>query len=103
MSDLPTVSLVIVSRKRQTSLRRTLSALRFQSYENFEVIVVSDAKDGLFFADLPFSQNICHLQFDEPNISAARNIGIAAAHPSAFAPPGDDRHCNSSYRQFGPG
>ncbi|MDB9856947.1 glycosyltransferase [Amylibacter sp.] len=90
MSDLPTVSLVIVSRKRQTSLRRTLSALRFQSYENFEVIVVSDAKDGLFFADLPFSQNICHLQFDEPNISAARNIGIAAAHGQIVAFCDDD-------------
>lgn len=79
MSGLPTVSLVIVSRKRQTSLRRTLSALRFQSYENFEVIVVSDAVSGAFFADLPFSQNICHLHFDEANISAARNFGIAAA------------------------
>ena len=79
MSSSPTVSLVIVSRKRQSSLRRTISALRFQTFEDFEVIVVSDAPDGEFLNDLPFAQNICHLHFDEPNISAARNIGIAAA------------------------
>lgn len=79
MSSSPTVSLVIVSRKRQSSLRRTISALRFQTFENFEVIVVSDEPNGGFLNDLPFAQNICHLHFDEPNISAARNIGIAAS------------------------
>ncbi|MEJ6708662.1 MAG: glycosyltransferase family A protein [Amylibacter sp.] len=71
-------------------MRRTLSALRFQSYENFEVIVVSDALDGAFYEDLPFSQNICHSQFDEPNISTARNIGIAAARGQIVAFCDDD-------------
>lgn len=90
MSFTPSVSLIIVSRKRQASLRRTLSSLRFQSYQNFEVIVVSDAPDASGFADLPFAQNICHLSFDAPNISAARNIGIDAAQGEVVAFCDDD-------------
>ena len=90
MSQQPTVSLVIVSRKRQTSLRRTVSSLRFQTYTDFEVIVVSDAPDGAFLSDLPFAENICHLQCMERNISTARNIGIAAARGEIIAFCDDD-------------
>ncbi len=90
MSFTPSVSLIIVSRKRQASLRRTLSSLRFQSYQNFEVIVVSDGPDASGFEDLPFAQNICHLSFDEPNISAARNLGIEAARGEIIAFCDDD-------------
>ncbi len=90
MTQSPTVSLVIVSRKRRSSLRRTLAALRFQTFENFEVVVVSDAPDSGFLNDLPFAQNICHLHFDEPNISAARNIGIAASRGDIIAFCDDD-------------
>jgi GT2 family glycosyltransferase len=90
MSQLQTVSLVIVSRKRQTSLRRTISSLRFQSYRDFEVIVVSDAKDADFLSDLPHAKSICHIHFNEPNISAARNIGIATARGNIVAFCDDD-------------
>lgn len=90
MSQQPTVSLVIVSRKRQTSLRRTVSSLRFQTYTNFEVIVVSDASAGAFLADLPFAENICHLHCAEQNISVARNIGIGAAKGDLIAFCDDD-------------
>lgn len=90
MSQQPTVSLVIVSRKRQTSLRRTVSSLRFQTYQNFEVIVVSDAPDGAFLSGLPFAENICHLHCAERNISQARNIGIGAAQGDIVAFCDDD-------------
>jgi glycosyltransferase involved in cell wall biosynthesis len=90
MSQSQTVSLIIVSRKRQTSLRRTISSLRFQNYKDFEVIVVSDAKDAEFLADLPHAKSICHIHFDEPNISAARNIGIVAARGDIIAFCDDD-------------
>lgn len=90
MTEKPSVSLIIVSRKRRASLRRTLSSLRFQSYENFEVIVVSDALDGSFYADLPFAENIRHVHFDKPNISAARNKGLAISAGDIIAFCDDD-------------
>ena len=42
MSDQPQVSLIIVSRDRPDDLKRVVASLRFQSYDNFEVIVVSN-------------------------------------------------------------
>lgn len=90
MSQSPTVSLVIVSRKRQSSLRRTVSSLRFQTYTHFEVIVVSDAPDGAFLSDLPFADNICHIHCGAQNISLARNIGIDAARGEIIAFCDDD-------------
>ncbi len=65
----PKVSLVIVSRDRPEGLARLLTSLRFQFYKNFEVIVVSNAVDIN-------AENVKHIHFDKPNISAARNLGI---------------------------
>lgn len=90
MTDLPSVSLIIVSRQRQTALRRVAASLRFQSYQNFEVIIVSDAPDGAVLADVPYAQNMLHLTYDEPNISAARNIGLAQAQGEIIAFCDDD-------------
>ncbi len=68
----PKVSVVIVSRDRPEGLARLLTALRFQFYRNFEVIVVSNI-------DHADNDHIKYLYFDEPNISAARNLGIEAS------------------------
>jgi glycosyltransferase involved in cell wall biosynthesis len=73
----PSVSLVIVSRDRPSGLKRLISALRYQSYRKFEVIVVSNVSDTTFLADLPGAKNIRHIYFDQANISMARNIGIS--------------------------
>ena len=79
MSFNPKVSLVIVSRDRPEGLKRLISALRFQSYRNFEVIVVSNYSDHDFLRLFVGAENIHHVHFDQPNISAARNRGIAAS------------------------
>lgn len=42
MSDLPQVSLIIVSWDRPDDLKRVLASLRLQPHDNFEVIVVSN-------------------------------------------------------------
>lgn len=68
-------SVVIVSRHRPALLRRCLIALCQQDHPEFEVVVVADpagiaATDG--FA-------IKRAVYDEANISAARNRGIALA------------------------
>lgn len=79
MTFTPQVSLVIVSRDRPEGLKRLISALRFQSYRNFEVVVVSNYSDRDFLKPFVGAENINHLHFDQANISAARNQGIAAS------------------------
>lgn len=76
MSFAPPVSLVVVSRNRPEGIKRLIASLRFQTFQNFEVIVVSNYADIEFLADLPFASNIRHVFFDQANISAARNCGI---------------------------
>ncbi|MDX5403373.1 MAG: glycosyltransferase [Rhodobacterales bacterium] len=75
----PQVSVVIVSRHRADALKLCLTAVSRLSYPEYEVIVVADP-DGLrTVEELPFSTLIKTVPFDEANISAARNRGIAQA------------------------
>ena len=74
------VSIVICTYNRAESLRETIRCLRYQRYDQFEVIVVNGPStdhtaevlgefDGLIRAE------VCPL----PNLSVSRNIGIRAA------------------------
>ena len=68
MINRPQVSLIIVSRDRPDDLQRVLASLRFQTYDNFEVIVVGNYD--------PSDERVKYVAFDRANISAARNIGV---------------------------
>lgn len=68
------VSLIVVSRNRPKELALCLAAIRKLDHPNFELIVVAD----------PASAAICPqgakvVPIDIANISAARNLGLAAA------------------------
>lgn len=78
MTDL-TASIVVVSRGRATLLRRCLLGISQLQYEGFEVIVVADPAGIKAASDLSFSNALKLVEFDEPNISAARNLGITHA------------------------
>jgi GT2 family glycosyltransferase len=73
----PPVSVVVVSRGRPAALTRCLTGLSQLQYQPFEIVVVADpagiaaARALLFVADLKL------VEYDEPNISEARNRGIA--------------------------
>ncbi|WP_112321034.1 glycosyltransferase family 2 protein [Oceanibium sediminis] len=83
----PTVSLVIVNADRRDELTVVLKSLEYQRYPAFEVIVVSDiATDARPESPLP----IHWIHFTERNISAARNLGIAAARGEVVAFCDDD-------------
>ncbi len=73
----PSVSVVIVSRGRPDQLRVCLTGVGQLRYPNFEVIVVADG-EGLQAIE-GVSERIKTHQFDTPNISQARNHGIARA------------------------
>lgn len=87
MSDAP-VSLIIVSRHRSVSLLRTIVAVRLQDYVALELIVVADpaAAQAVRGLNLPIKV----VDFDQANISAARNAGLAVAAGDVVAFLDDD-------------
>lgn len=73
------VSVIIVSRARPDALRRCLAGIAQLQYPKFEVVVVA-CPAGIAVAE-NFDQlpQIKCVAFDEANISAARNLGLAHA------------------------
>ena len=89
MTDLP-VSVIVVSRGRPETLKRCLLGISQLQYSPFEVIVVSDP-DGIKAAEqMIFAETLKLIPFDEPNISAARNLGLENAAGEIIAYIDDD-------------
>ena len=83
----PAISLVIVSQKRPMELERAIASLSFQSIVNFEIIVVADFPPMMKNIIV---QDVRYFEFQEANISRARNIGIAEARAQIVAFCDDD-------------
>lgn len=75
----PTVSIVIASWQRPAALSLCLKGVARLAYPSYEVTVVADQAGLDLLKTLPFAASIKSVLFDEPNISAARNRGIAQA------------------------
>jgi O-antigen biosynthesis protein len=71
------VSLIIVSRHRAAMLQRTIAAVRLQDYLALELVVVADPSSAAAVRGVQLPIKV--VQFDQANVSAARNAGIAAA------------------------
>jgi len=86
--SITTASVIVVSRHRTAALLRCLASLCQQDHPAMEVIVVADpeALAAVQAAALPGRL----VAFDEANISAARNAGIAAAGGEVLAFLDDD-------------
>ncbi len=71
------VSLIIVSRHRTASLLRTIKGVQLQDHAPLELIIAADpaAADAVQALRLPIKV----VPFDQANISAARNAGLAQA------------------------
>ncbi|MFV0492925.1 MAG: glycosyltransferase family 2 protein [Pseudorhodobacter sp.] len=80
----PPVSLIIVSRHRPVALMRALTGISQMDHPSFEVIVVADPEAAGRIRSAGHPVKLA--DFDEANISAARNIGLglAAAPVVAF-------------------
>ena len=76
MSVAP-VSVIVVSHGRPALLTRCLTGLGQLGHDNFEVIVVADPQGAEAVRDTGLPVKLA--EFDTPNISQARNRGIALA------------------------
>ena len=75
----PDVSIIVVTLNRAESLKRTLAALRLQSYPSFEVVVVNGPSTDHTDKVLDSFPDVIAVACPEANISRARNLGIAAS------------------------
>lgn len=70
------VTVVVLNRDRIDELRLTLAALTQQSCRDFEVVIVSNQPE-VVVREIPQSHMAHIVRFDEPNVAAARNVGIS--------------------------
>jgi hypothetical protein len=85
-ADVPTVSLIIVSRHRPAMLARCLTAVAQMDHPAFEVVVVADPAGLEVARTYPVKTVLC----DERTSSAARTLGIVAAAGAVVAFIDDD-------------
>ncbi|WP_407493958.1 glycosyltransferase family 2 protein [Pseudooceanicola sp. MF1-13] len=75
----PAVSVIVVSKGRGDSLALTLTGLARLLYDSYEIIVVADAEGLETVRRLRMEDQVKTVAFADPNISLARNVGIAIA------------------------
>ena len=85
MPTLP-VSVIVVSRERPERLSWCLTGLDGLDYPAFEIVVVACPAGAAAVRAAGYESRVKLLEFDEANISAARNLGIgeAAGEIAAF-------------------
>lgn len=84
------VSVVVVSRGRPGDLLCCLGALAQQTHPRFEVVVVADPAGLAAVGRSGLAGRLKTVGFDRPNISEARNLGIAASAGAVVAFIDDD-------------
>ena len=87
MARMPVISVIIPTYNRVTLLLEALGDLRRQTMQDFEVVVVDDARttEPIQEAVQAFGPQAVYLQEPQPGVSAARNRGILRARAPLVA------------------
>jgi glycogen(starch) synthase len=94
------VSVVINTYNRAPSLRKTLEALRYQTYESFEVVVVNGpSTDGTEEVLSAFSEHIRVARCPDRHLSKSRNLGVDLSSGEIVAFIDDDAIAEPSWIQ----
>jgi GT2 family glycosyltransferase len=75
----PRTSVIVVSRGRPAMLRRCLRSLAQLDHPDFEIVVVADTEGRAAVAAEGLTDAVKCIPCEEPNVSAARNLGLSAA------------------------
>ncbi len=87
----PSVSVIVLTLDRVASLVNVLESLRWQTYTQFEVVVVvGPCTDGTIAALEPYADELVVVHNPERNISMSRNLGASAATGEILAFLDDD-------------
>jgi glycosyltransferase involved in cell wall biosynthesis len=93
-TSVPAVSLIVATVGRTTELDALFDSLAAQSFKDFDVIVVDQNDDDRLLPHLQRARllglTLTHLRHHPANLSAARNVGIAAAKGEWVGFPDDD-------------
>lgn len=86
---LPNVTIVVLTRQRAESLRRTLAALTQLDYPHYEVVVVDNLSTD-HTCEVAKSFDVRYLYCPAPGVSICRQVGIDASQSSIVAMCDDD-------------
>jgi glycosyltransferase involved in cell wall biosynthesis len=90
---MPRFSLIIPTLERTAELSGLLESIVNQRRTDIEIILVDqnqDARITPLVEALPTDLSVLHLRVEQPNVSAARNMGMDAASGEIIAFPDDD-------------
>ncbi len=85
------VSVIIPTRNRVAYLQEAIGSVYWQSYQNFEIIVIDDGStDETAAVAGQYDSRLCYFHQSRKGVSAARNSGIAKARGQYIAFLDDD-------------
>jgi len=88
-TDTPSVTIVVLTRQRSESLKRTLEALKNLTYPSYEILVIDNLSTDNT-AQVAQAAGVRYIYCSKPGVSMCRQTGIDAANTPIVAMCDDD-------------
>lgn len=93
MTGAEPVSVLVCTRDRAESLRKTIRAILESDFREFELHVIdqsSDDRSAEVIKEFRYDTRLCYTRTDTRGLSRARNLGLSLARPGIVAMTDDD-------------